>query len=403
MQLHNISKDDYEILAGCSPEQIIKSPLKPFSSLIIDFLGDLSKTLMSDKEARQYPDVISFAFWLRPASLNQKRKELVLHPFSIGRGLALHIAPSNVPVNFAFSFAFGLLSGNANIVRVPGTNFNQTQIILKHIDTQLNKSKYLNLKNQNSFLRYERNDKLNNYFSNKSDCRLLWGGDQTISYFKSISTNPRNVDLCFSDRYSISIFGTKEIISMNNNDLKKLCEGFYNDNFLFNQFACSSSHLINWLGNSKDISDARERFWCEMNALVQKKGQMEDTDYINRFAKVGSLALQFEDFKFSSKISDPIYRSEIKNETNFEDHRVGYGYFSEIYNVAYEELASKISNRYQTVTYFGIDAYELAENFIDASIEGIDRIVPVGSGLNLDLMWDGYDIIRTLSRVIEVQ
>lgn len=190
---------------------------------------------------------------------------------------------------------------------------------------------------------------------------------------------------------------------MNNNDLKKLCEGFYNDNFLFNQFACSSSHLINWLGNSKDISDARERFWCEMNALVQKKGQMDDTDYINRFAKVGSLALQFEDFKFSSKISDPIYRSEIKNETNFEDHRVGYGYFSEIYNVAYEELASKISNRYQTVTYFGIDAYELAENFIDASIEGIDRIVPVGSGLNLDLMWDGYDIIRTLSRVIEVQ
>jgi hypothetical protein len=403
MQSHRISKYDYEIFAGCLPEQIVKSSSKPFSSLILDFLGDLSKELMKDADARKYPDVISFAFWLRPASLNQKKKELILHPFSIGRGLALHIAPSNVPVNFAFSFAFGLLSGNSNIVRVPKTNFAQTQIILRHLDKLLNKSKYLNLKNQNSFLRYDRDDKVNNYFSSKSDCRLLWGGDQTISYFKSIPTNPRNIDLCFSDRYSISIFGAKEIASIDSSDLKKLCEGFYNDNFLFNQFACSSSHLINWLGNSDDISNARERFWNEMNSLVQKKGQMEDTDYINRFANVVSLALQFENFKFSSKISDPVYRSDINNETNFEDHRVGYGYFSEIYNVTYQELVCKISNRYQTVTYFGIDAHELAENFIDASVEGIDRIVPVGNGLNLDLMWDGYDIIRTLSRVIDVQ
>lgn len=403
MQSHNISKDDYEIFAGCLPEQIVKSPSKPFSSLILDFLGDLSKELMKDTDARKHPDVISFAFWLRPASLNQKKKELMLHPFSIGRGLALHIAPSNVPVNFAFSFAFGLLSGNANIVRVPKTKFVQTQIILRHLDKLLNKSKYLNLKNQNSFLRYDRDDKVNNYFSSKSDCRLLWGGDQTISYFKSIPTNPRNIDLCFSDRYSISIFGAKEIASINSSDLKKLCEGFYNDNFLFNQFACSSSHLINWLGDSDDISNARDNFWFEMNSLVKEKGHMEDTDYINRFAKVGSLALQFEDFKFSSNISDAIYRSDIESKTNFEDHRVGYGYFSEIYNITHKELVSKISNRYQTVTYFGIDAKELAESFIDSSVEGIDRIVPVGSGLNLDLIWDGYDIIRTLSRVIEVQ
>ena len=140
-----------------------------------------------------------------------------------------------------------------------------------------------------------------------------------------------------------------------------------------------------------------------MNSLVQDKGHMEDTDYINRYAKMGSLAIQFDSFKFNSKISDVIYRSDIQKDTNFEDYRVGYGYFSEINNISNKELALKISNRYQTITYFGIDAVELAENFIDASVEGIDRIVPVGSGLNLDLIWDGYDIIRTLSRIIEVK
>ena len=403
MQLNDISKDDVKVYAGCLPENIVKAPFRPFSDLILEFLGDVSKALMADIEARKYPDVISFAFWLRPANLNKKKKEIILHPFTIGRGLAFHIAPSNVPVNFAFSFAFGLLSGNANLVRVPEAKYLQTQIILSHIDEQLNKAKYSILKSQNSFLRYDRNDNINHYLSSQSDCRLIWGGDQTISYFKSIPTNSRNVDICFADRYSISIFAAKEILLLDKSDLKKLCEDFYNDNFLFNQFACSSSHLINWLGSNKQISDARDKFWNEMNSLVQDKGHMEDTDYINRYAKMGSLAIQFDSFKFNSKISDVIYRSDIQKDTNFEDYRVGYGYFSEINNISNKELALKISNRYQTITYFGIDAVELAENFIDASVEGIDRIVPVGNGLHLDLIWDGYDIIRMLSRIIEVK
>ena len=37
----------------------------------------------------------------------------------LGWGTVLHIAPSNIPVNFAFSFLMGFLSGNVNHVRVP--------------------------------------------------------------------------------------------------------------------------------------------------------------------------------------------------------------------------------------------------------------------------------------------
>lgn len=40
-----------------------------------------------------------------------------------GRGVAFHIAPSNVAVNFAFSLAAGLLTGNANIVRLSSKPF----------------------------------------------------------------------------------------------------------------------------------------------------------------------------------------------------------------------------------------------------------------------------------------
>lgn len=404
MQLHNISGNEYTLHAGCRVENIVKSPMRPFSNLVLDFLGDLSRALMSDRETRKYPDATSFAFWLRPASLKLKYKELNLHPYTIGRGLALHIAPSNVPVNFAFSFAFGILSGNSNLVRVPEIKYEQTQIILHHIDLQLNKSKYSILKSQNSFFRYERNDEINFFLSNQSDCRLIWGGDQTINYFKSIPTQPRNIDLCFADRYSITIFGAKEILSLDSKKLKKLCQDFYNDNFLFNQLACSSSHLINWQGSNKDISSARKNFWLTMNTLTKAIGQMTDTDYIDRFAKVGSLAFRYDDFTLNSKISDTIYRSDLEHHNiNFEDHRIGYGYFSEIKNISHKELSAKITNRYQTITYFGIEATQLAESLVAASVAGVDRIVPVGSALSLDLLWDGYDIIRALSRVIEVK
>ena len=43
--------------------------------------------------------------------------------FSMGRGLAFHVCLSNVPTNFIYSFIFGLLSGNSNIVKMPSKNF----------------------------------------------------------------------------------------------------------------------------------------------------------------------------------------------------------------------------------------------------------------------------------------
>ena len=44
--------------------------------------------------------------------------------------------------------------------------------------------------------------------------------------------------------------------------------------------------------------------------------------------------------------------------------------------------------------------YHLIEKY---HLSGIDRIVPIGEGLSMDLIWDGYDIITTMSRIITVQ
>lgn len=404
MQLNSIRDPDYTLYAGFRVENIKTSPTPPFDNLAISFLNELSDKLMADREARRYPDIISFAFWCRRASLSQKKKQLKLEPYTIGRGLAFHVTPSNIPVNFAFSFAFGLLSGNSNLVRVPRISHKQTQIILGYLNSLFETTRYENLKNRNSFIYYDRNEKINCTFSSQSDCRLIWGGDQTVHYFKSLPTHARNVDLCFADRYSITILGARDIILLSDTELRQFCNNFYNDNLQFHQFACSSSHLVNWQGCDNDIAIAREKFWLELNLITDARGEMSATDYIDRFAKVGNLAFRQGDFTMSSNIGDAIYRSDLEHHTtDYENYRIGYGSFSEIKNISYKALSEKITSRYQTITYFGIDPSELARNLISAGVKGVDRVVPVGSALSLDLVWDGYDIIRTLTRIIEVK
>ena len=41
----------------------------PFEDSIIDFLNDVSKELMSDKNAKAFSDVITFGFWIRKGSV----------------------------------------------------------------------------------------------------------------------------------------------------------------------------------------------------------------------------------------------------------------------------------------------------------------------------------------------
>lgn len=400
----SLEQKDYDHHAGCLVDEILDAPLEPFSGLSKGFLSDLSNALMKSKEAKLYPDIISFAFWCRKANLNREHRAANLSAHMIGRGLALHITPSNVPVNFAFSFAFGLLSGNANIVRVPGADFVQRNLILRYINQLLDKAQYEDLKRRNSFIYYERNDVVNSALSMLSDCRLIWGGDETVSYFKQLPTKPRTADIYFADRYSLSLIGAAQFHALADKDQRKLCNDFYNDAFLFKQLACSSSHLVIWQGSSHDIKTAKDRFWSQLRTIVEDKSDFSDTDYVNRFSKTASLAMKRPDLELINSLDDEIYRAKLPEGVGqFEEFRIGYGFFSEIDNLSMSDLAQSINEKYQTISYFGIDAETTAQQLLSAGIKGVDRIVPIGRAIELGLIWDGYDIIRSLSRIMTVK
>jgi hypothetical protein len=57
----------------------------------------------------------------------------------------------------------------------------------------------------------------------------------------------------------------------------------------------------------------------------------------------------------------------------------------------------------QTLTYFGFSKKFLQTFFETNNFNGIDRVVPFGQALNINLIWDGYDLTKILSREIEIR
>ena len=57
----------------------------------------------------------------------------------------------------------------------------------------------------------------------------------------------------------------------------------------------------------------------------------------------------------------------------------------------------------QTCTYYGMDVKKISHWIMENHLRGIDRIVPFGKALDIDLVWDGYDLISEMSRKIEFE
>ena len=154
-------------------------PKKPFSDDTIEFCQIVSKQLMGSSFCREYPDIMTLGFWLRKGSLLEYKKTYCTDSlFHIGRGVIFHIAPSNVPVNFAYSLFSGLLCGNCNIVRIPSKDFPQIRIIVDAIKAAI--KEFEEYRDRICLVRYGHEQKDNDALSQICDVRVIWGGDNTI-------------------------------------------------------------------------------------------------------------------------------------------------------------------------------------------------------------------------------
>lgn len=388
-----------EYLAG--KEDLCTLPLAAYSQEAIAFLDSLSDALMNLPEARAYPDLIAAAFWCRRRNL-LKRKEHCPEVLSrLGRGLAFHIAPSNIPMNFAFSWFFSLLAGNANLVRLPSKRYAQAAMFCAAVGRLL--PKYPEIEKRNAFVSYPAGDDATARFCVEADARLIWGGDGTIAAIRRYPVKPRCVDLCFADRYSICILNGQAVLRTDERQRKRLAEGFYNDTYLMDQNACSSPRLILWINDSPQ---ARRLFWDSVAAYAVCRYEVQGMTAIEKYTQVCEDGIEGRTLQSVTRQNgNLLYREELSElfEAGKALPRGRGGFFYEYRLRSLEEMSSLVDERYQTIVNFGVPAEDIRQLVLRNHLRGIDRIVPVGSAMDIDVIWDGYDIVRMLSRVIDLQ
>lgn len=389
--------------SGINFDDMVKlKALPPFSDEVCCFLDDLAKEIMGDKQLRQYSDIITFGFFCRKGNINKLKKRYEdIKGCAVGRGLSFHIAPSNVPINFAYSLVVGLLSGNSCIVRVSyNKEYIQTEIICRLIKKVFEKNHSF-LKDYICILSYDKNKLINDYFSSICDARIIWGGDNTIRNIKESKISSRAVDIAFADRYSIAIFSAKKVLSCN--EMDKFLKDFYNDTYLYDQNACSSPRLIVWLGDSAEVEKAKEKFWSSLHNFIKGKYEVEAITAVDKLLTGYRCAIILKDVSIEKTEDNLISRININNlDTTITNFTCAGGCFLEYSHNSFEKLQSIITTKYQTISYYGIEADKIRNWIIDRGLRGIDRVVPVGKTSDFDLIWDGYDLVRALTRMCSI-
>jgi hypothetical protein len=393
--------DELQLLAGSG--ELEPRPLPPYSAEAGAFLAALAAALRDDPAAGRLADVMAFAFWIRPGNLDRLRGAFGDAERRLGLGLVLHIAPSNVPVNFAFSYAFGLLAGNANIVRVPSRAWPQVTAIYAAMNRVFDSGAHDAVRRRTAIVRYPREDAITGGLSGLVQGRVIWGGDATVAHIRTIPLPPRAREIAFADRWSLCVMDAGAVAALDPPGLARLARGFFNDTYLVDQNACSSPHLVLWRNAPGHAGE--QRFWEAVEAVARERYPLEPIKQVDKYTRLLCDAVALDgNAALRSRHHELVYRVELRELVPHAERLRGrFGYFYEHHARDLGTLAEVVTDRYQTLTYFGVDSDELRRLVLDNCLPGIDRITPVGRALDIDVVWDGVDVVRGLSRIVDVR
>ncbi len=372
------------------------TPAMPtWSERTVAFLCAFSRNLRSDERTKNFPDISAYAFWIRNASLLQIKEHYYPHvEGKLGRGMSFHIAPSNVPINFAVSFTSSLLAGNSNVVRVSNKNFKQVEIITDALKKTFFDG-YQDMEQYLIIIRYEHDEEITKLLSSMCDVRIIWGGDRTINSVRDIKLPPRTIEMTFADRHSIALINSDSVIDA---DVGEIATAFYTDTYYMDQNACSSPRIVIWLGHHVDA--AKKKFWSAVERLVVKDYRYQEilsVDKLDHFCRLAAINRNVNRVG-SSNLVMRIHVAKL--DENIMDYKFGGGYFFEYETNELKDLLPVLNKPCQTISYFGIDGHKIQKFLIDNGVRGGDRIVPVGKTMDLTFKWDGFDMIESMSRYV---
>src|SRR5690606_36504504 len=125
--------------------------------------------------------------WMRKASLKRLKDTVqadIGDRIVVPRGLAFHIAPSNVDSIFVYTWFISLLAGNLNVVRVSSRESVQTRILVDTLNAVLARPEHEAIARRALLVQYDPDPLITRQFSDACQIRVIWGGDQTVAQIR---------------------------------------------------------------------------------------------------------------------------------------------------------------------------------------------------------------------------
>ncbi len=376
-------------------------PYIPFAEETIAFLDALYQTLRKENRSAQSADLAAFSFWCRKGNLEHIRdgyRKQWNEKVVIGRGVAFHIVPSNIPVLFAFSMAASLLSGDPVVLRLPEKETMQEQMILSALRQVMKLQP--EWKRRIVVLRYGHEKEVTDALSRLCQVRVIWGGDHSIQEIQKSALEPGKTELAFADRRSAAVFSAEAILKKE--DLTDIVRAFYNDTYLNDQNACSSPSLIYWLGTKEEVQHAHEKFWEAAVPYIRGNYELGAHLAVQKWEQAMYVAAVCEKVQIKTYGNEAVLVGLSEPSPEVWNLTVPGGFFLESSGEQLNKFFSVLTRKCQTLICVGIDRKWLAEKLVREGVSGVDRMVEIGHALDFSLVWDGMDLIVQMSRQIEM-
>ncbi len=378
------------------------APLPPFSVQARAFVTDFARRVFALPVLREHPELATLAHWFRPAAQEHLSRRLQApdNEHLLARGLVFHLAPANVDVLFAYAWLMSVLAGNRNVARLSQKPSAQREALVSILHAMQAEGLHGEILQRSVLLTYPHDDAVTTLLSRHCHARIIWGGDTTVAKIRSLPLAPLAVELAFPDRFGVCAIRANTVLEADDNQLPELAHRFSNDVLWFGQQACSSPRTVYWIGDPIQIQAAKARFWNCVKSLAR---QLEDEPaaLMARVTDAHLLAATVGPLELSGALGDyPLTLQSAHADGEQREMQSGHGLVIDVELADLQSLAGQLDDRDQTLVQHGFSREELLALTANLQNRAIDRIVPLGRALDFHPVWDGSDLMDTLTRKI---